>query len=168
MASLSNAAAYVVAFGLQTLLVFAGNSRFFGLLKEGSGWRTNVEMSVPPRVDTYAVPQPCCTHLRHGAARPRRDATVRTPYAYRAPAHLVTAGLRPRPPSLPSPRAAHLPPQLCQPPLSILRGRRSSTFCLCLTLTLTPTGTAGPLHVVRDAGELGVCDLGRHLYVGAG
>uniref|UniRef100_A0A7S0NG19 Uncharacterized protein n=1 Tax=Phaeocystis antarctica TaxID=33657 RepID=A0A7S0NG19_9EUKA len=46
MASLSNAAAYVVAFGLQTLLVFAGNSRFFGLLKEGSGWRTNVEMSV--------------------------------------------------------------------------------------------------------------------------
>ena len=46
MASLSNAAAYVVAFGIQTLLVFAGNSRFFGLLKEGSGWRTNVEMSV--------------------------------------------------------------------------------------------------------------------------
>ena len=56
MASLTNAAAYVVAFGLQTLLVFAGNSRFFGLLKEGSGWRTNVEMSVPLRVDTYATP----------------------------------------------------------------------------------------------------------------
>ena len=46
MASLSAAAAYVAAFGIQTLLVFAGNSRFFGLLKEGSGWRTNVEMSV--------------------------------------------------------------------------------------------------------------------------
>ena len=41
-----NAAAYVASFGVQTLLVFAGNSRFFGLLKEGSGWRTNVEMSV--------------------------------------------------------------------------------------------------------------------------
>eukprot|EP00964_Phaeocystis_antarctica_P044086 scaffold25328_cov49-Phaeocystis_antarctica.AAC.1 len=154
MASLSNAAAYVVAFGLQTLLVFAGNSRFFGLLKEGSGWRTNVEMSVPLRVDT--------------AARSGRGATVRTPYAHQAPAYLGTTGLRPRPPSLPSPRAAHLPPQLCQPPLSILRGRRSSTFFLCLTLTLTPTGTTGPLHVVRDAGQLGVCDLGPHLYVGAG
>ena len=46
MASLSNAAAYVASFGIQTLLVFAGNSRFFGFLKEGSGWRTNVEMSV--------------------------------------------------------------------------------------------------------------------------
>ena len=46
MASLSAASAYVAAFGIQTLLVFAGNSRFFGLLKEGSGWRTNVEMSV--------------------------------------------------------------------------------------------------------------------------
>jgi len=46
MASLSNAAAYVASFGIQTLLVFAGNYRFFGFLKEGSGWRTNVEMSV--------------------------------------------------------------------------------------------------------------------------
>jgi len=34
------------AFGLQTLTVFAGNSRLFGLLKEGSGWYTNSEMSV--------------------------------------------------------------------------------------------------------------------------
>lgn len=33
------------AWGLQTLSVFAGNSRLFGLLKEGSGWYTNVEMS---------------------------------------------------------------------------------------------------------------------------
>jgi hypothetical protein len=46
MPSLSNAAAFVVSFGIQTFLVFAGNSRFFGRLKEGSGWRTNVEMSV--------------------------------------------------------------------------------------------------------------------------
>ena len=84
MASLSNAAAYVVAFGLQTLLVFAGNSRFFGLLKEGSGWRTNVEMSVPLRVDTYATP--CRSRaVRTGGtgqlARVGRDCT----YAVRVP-----------------------------------------------------------------------------------
>ena len=35
----------VAAFALQTLLVFAGNSRLFGLLQPGSGWYTNVEMS---------------------------------------------------------------------------------------------------------------------------
>jgi len=33
------------AFALQTLVVYAGNSRLFGLLKPGSGWYTNVEMS---------------------------------------------------------------------------------------------------------------------------
>lgn len=37
--------ACLTAFGLQTLLVFAGNSRLFGLLQPGSGWYTNVEMS---------------------------------------------------------------------------------------------------------------------------
>lgn len=35
----------VIAFLLQTLLVFAGNSRLFGLLQPGSGWYTNREMS---------------------------------------------------------------------------------------------------------------------------
>jgi len=35
----------VAAFALQTLLVFAGNSRLFGLLQPGSGWYTNSEMS---------------------------------------------------------------------------------------------------------------------------
>jgi len=35
----------ISAFVLQTLLVFAGNSRLFGLLQPGSGWYTNVEMS---------------------------------------------------------------------------------------------------------------------------
>lgn len=35
----------VTAFALQTLLVFAGNSRLFGLLQPGSGWYTNIEMS---------------------------------------------------------------------------------------------------------------------------
>jgi len=37
--------AIVAAFALQTLLVFAGNSRLFGFLQPGSGWYTNVEMS---------------------------------------------------------------------------------------------------------------------------
>ncbi|KAL1521815.1 hypothetical protein AB1Y20_021466 [Prymnesium parvum] len=36
----------VAAFVVQTLVVFAGNSRLFGLLKPGSGWYTNVEMSM--------------------------------------------------------------------------------------------------------------------------
>ena len=44
--TVASAALFVGSFCLQTLLVFAGNSRFFGRLKEGSGWRTNVEMSV--------------------------------------------------------------------------------------------------------------------------
>ena len=35
-----------LAFAVQTLCVFAGNSRLFGLLSPGSGWYTNVEMSV--------------------------------------------------------------------------------------------------------------------------
>jgi len=35
----------ILAFALQTLVVFAGNSRLFGLLKPGSGWYTNVEMA---------------------------------------------------------------------------------------------------------------------------
>lgn len=34
-----------LAFALQTLAVFAFNSRLFGLLQPGSGWFTNVEMS---------------------------------------------------------------------------------------------------------------------------
>lgn len=33
------------AFALQTLVVYASNSRIFGLLKSGSGWYSNVEMS---------------------------------------------------------------------------------------------------------------------------
>lgn len=39
------AALYVGSFIVQTIAVFAGNSRLFGILKEGSGWRTNVEMA---------------------------------------------------------------------------------------------------------------------------
>uniref|UniRef100_A0A7S3BY82 Uncharacterized protein n=1 Tax=Haptolina ericina TaxID=156174 RepID=A0A7S3BY82_9EUKA len=35
----------VGVFVLQTVLVFGGNSRLFGLLQPGSGWYTNVEMS---------------------------------------------------------------------------------------------------------------------------
>jgi hypothetical protein len=42
---LLHAFAILVSFALQTLCVFGGNSRWFGLFKEGSGWKTNVEMS---------------------------------------------------------------------------------------------------------------------------
>ena len=35
----------IAAFAIQTTMVFAGNSRLFGLLKPGSGWYTNVEMA---------------------------------------------------------------------------------------------------------------------------
>lgn len=42
----ASAALYVGTFALQTMMVFACNSRLFGMLSEGSGWRTNVEMSI--------------------------------------------------------------------------------------------------------------------------
>ena len=42
----ASAALYVGTFAIQTMMVFASNSRLFGLLPEGSGWRTNVEMSI--------------------------------------------------------------------------------------------------------------------------
>ena len=44
-ASPSSAATASLAFAAQMLVVFAGNSRIFGLLKPGSGWYTNVEMA---------------------------------------------------------------------------------------------------------------------------
>ena len=40
------AALYVGSFALQTMMVFAGNSRLFGMMPVGSGWKTNVEMSI--------------------------------------------------------------------------------------------------------------------------
>jgi len=41
----SEVALSIGAFIFQTLVVYAGNSRLFGLLKPGSGWFTNVELS---------------------------------------------------------------------------------------------------------------------------
>jgi len=59
----------ISAFVLQTLLVFAGNSRLFGLLQPGSGWYTNVEMS--QRCAPHSSCPVVCGILAHRSELPR-------------------------------------------------------------------------------------------------
>ena len=61
MAVTAASTAAILAFALQTLVVFAGNSRIFGLIPPGKGWYTNIEMAekfaslVTPATYAFAV-----------------------------------------------------------------------------------------------------------------